>query len=117
RVERHAGRGEGDGRGIPANQFHAISGEVVMSAMASGIKEPRGVDAIRKVAMRFPGTQEGISCNKVAFNAGKKAFLFIGVGEASYDAMLKLGDSRPEAAALAAREPERCKVGGTGWVT
>jgi hypothetical protein len=78
---------------------------------------PDPVRVLRKAALSFPEVEEGISCDKAAFKARGKAFLFVGRGPESYNVMLKLGESLPEAAALAAKEPDCCKVGGTHWVT
>jgi hypothetical protein len=67
--------------------------------------------------MRYPDVEEGVSCDKCAFKARNKAFLFVGQNENSYNVMLKLGDSLAEAGGLAAKEPDCYKVGGHGWVT
>ena len=75
------------------------------------------IAGLRRLALRFPETDEGISCDKAAFKAHGKAFLFVGCGEATDCVMLKLGESLPEAARLAAKNPATFKVGGTGWVT
>jgi hypothetical protein len=73
---------------------------------------------LRATALRLPDTEEGVACEGTALEkrtikVRRKAFLFLGAA----DAMLKLGDSKVEAAKLAAKEPDRYKVGATGWVT
>jgi hypothetical protein len=75
------------------------------------------IAGLRKVAMKLPDTEEGISCagtalERAAFRAKKKTFLFLGVKELR----LKLDDSLGEAKKLAAKEPEIFEVGGGGWV-
>jgi hypothetical protein len=79
--------------------------------------ENKSTQAIRSLAMKFPGAEEGTSCNKCAFKAGGKAFLFMGMDDHSWNLMLKLGDSLPEASRLSAREPNRYGVGGHNWVS
>ena len=64
------------------------------------------MQALRSLALRYPGAQEGIACNgnsleKRTIKAGGKAFLFLG----PRDAMLKLRDSLPEATRLARELP------------
>ena len=73
--------------------------------------------ALRKVAMRYPEVQETVVCTKAAFKARNKAFLFIGTDDTCYNTMLKLRESLPEAAKLAAKEPKSYGVGGHGWVS
>jgi hypothetical protein len=85
--------------------------------MASSLPESRSTQAIRALAMKFPGTEEGTSCNKCAFKAGGKAFLFMGMDERSWNLMLKLKDALPEASRLAAKEPGHYGVGGHDWVS
>jgi hypothetical protein len=73
--------------------------------------------ALRSFALRYPQAEEGIACQGTALEkhtvkSGGKAFLFVG----PTDAMVKLRDSLPDAAALAAKEPARYKVGANGWV-
>ena len=75
------------------------------------------MQALRAVALRYPEVQEGTACKKSSFKARKKAFLFMGMDDRSYNAMVKLRESLAEAAELAAREPDRYKVGAHGWVT
>jgi hypothetical protein len=76
--------------------------------------EDRLRQAMRAIALRYPEAEEGIACEGTAvekrtIKARNKAFLFLG----SADAMLKLGNSQPEAVALA----NSCKIGAHGWVT
>jgi predicted DNA-binding protein (MmcQ/YjbR family) len=73
--------------------------------------------ALRRAALRYPDTHEGISCEgtsleKRTVKAHKKAFVFL--GEA--DLMVKLRESLPEAKRLAAKQPERYRAGAHGWV-
>lgn len=73
--------------------------------------------ALRRFASQYPAAEEGIACEGTAletstYKAGKKAFVFLGAN----DMRLKLGESLTEAARLAAKEPERYKVGAHGWV-
>ena len=78
--------------------------------------DSRALQAIRRVALTYPEVEEGTVCNKVAFKARKKSFVFVGSDETAYDVKLKLADSLDEAATLAADEPEHYRVGGHGWV-
>ena len=75
------------------------------------------ITSLRKRALSLPEAEEGTSCNKACFKAGKKNFLFVGEYEDRWDAMLKLGGSLPEAEALAAKDPDRFSAGSNGWVT
>lgn len=72
--------------------------------------------SLRDFALSYPGTVKDVSCNKAAFKSGGKAFLFIGSDEVTWNVMLKLGDSLPEARKLATKHPGRFHVGGIGWV-
>jgi hypothetical protein len=78
--------------------------------------ESKPMQALRKIALRYPEAEEGTSCNKSAFKARNKAFLFVGMDETSYNVMLKLRESLAEAAKLAAKEPHQYGVGGVGWI-
>lgn len=78
--------------------------------------ESKPMKALRILALKFPEAQEGISCRKCAFKARDKAFFFMGMDETTYNLMLKLRVSLPEAAGLAAKFPTRYAVGGHGWV-
>ena len=79
--------------------------------------ESKPVQALRKIAMKLPEAEEGTSCNKIAFKARKKAFLYVGGDEDTYNVMLNLGDSLAEATALGKKQPDSYSVGGIGWVT
>ena len=79
--------------------------------------ESKPMQALRKVALRYPEVREGIVCRKAAFKARNKAFLFIVMDDPAYNAMLKLRESLPEATKLAAKDPNRYAVGGHGWVS
>jgi hypothetical protein len=72
--------------------------------------------ALRRAALQYPEAEEGTSCNKSAFRARNKAFLFLGVEERSYNVMVKLRESLAEASRLETKEPGRYAVGGGGWV-
>ena len=74
------------------------------------------VQALRRVALRYPEAEEGTSCTKSAFKARNKAFLFMGMDKNSYHAMVKLRESLAEAAKLATKQPHRYAVGAGGWV-
>ena len=78
--------------------------------------ETKPMRALRRAALRYPEAEEGTSCNKSAFRARNKAFLFLGVDEGSYNVMLKLRESLAEASRLETKEPGRYAVGGGGWV-
>ena len=67
--------------------------------------------------MELPQVEEGITCDKAAFKAGGKAFLFVGQGDVADTVMLKLKGSLPEARELAASHPAAYKIGGHDWVT
>lgn len=73
--------------------------------------------ALRTLALRFPETTEGASCTKVAFKARNKSFLFVEQKDESWNAMLRLSESLPEAEELAAGSPENYFVGKHGWTT
>ncbi len=79
--------------------------------------ESEPMDALRKIASKYPEAEEGIACEGTAaecrtVKARNKAFLFLG----ETHVMLKLRESLDEAASYAAREPGCCKVGAQGWV-
>jgi hypothetical protein len=76
------------------------------------------IKALRNAALRYPEAEEGIACKGTAaekrtITARGKAFLFLG----ATDAMLKLRESLAEATGLAAKEPDRYRVGANGWIT
>lgn len=75
------------------------------------------VEALRKLAHRYPEVEEGDSCVKRGFKARKKSFLFLGTRDDGYDVMVKLKDSVEEAEELSQKEPDRYTVGKHGWVT
>jgi hypothetical protein len=79
--------------------------------------ESKPMQALRRIAMRLPEAQEGMVCQKAAFKAGNKAFFFMGMDDTSYNTMLKLRDSLPEATKLAAKQSDRYGVGAHGWVS
>lgn len=77
----------------------------------------RIVQALRRLATRFPDVEEGIACKGTAiessaFKARKKTFLFLNASLAR----LKLRESLAEATQLASREPTLYGVGSLGWV-
>ncbi len=72
-------------------------------------------EAIRQAALSFPETTQGSSCVNMAFAAGKRNFLFLGVKADSYNVRFKLTESLAEARALAV-EIEGLTVGDLGWV-
>jgi hypothetical protein len=75
------------------------------------------MQALRKVALRYPGTEEGVACEGTPIEsrtvkARNKAFLFLTVGHAR----LKLRESLPEATKLSRKRPDQLQVGSGGWV-
>ena len=75
------------------------------------------MQALRKLALRYPGTEEGVACEGTPIEsrtvkARNKAFLFLTVGHARF----KLRESLPEAAKLAKKTPDQLQVGSGGWV-
>ena len=83
--------------------------------MAKTEKDP--TEPIRLQASRYPEVDEGTACTQSSFKTRKKAFLFVGMQGGRYKAMFKLEKSKPEAASLAEKEPDRFDVGSTAWVT
>jgi hypothetical protein len=79
--------------------------------------ESKHVQRLRAIALNYPEVEEGTSCNKLAFKARNKAFLFVGMDDTSYNLMLKLSASLPDAVDLQANMPDRFSVGVHGWVT
>lgn len=73
--------------------------------------------ALHQYALTFPEAQEGEACDKRAYKARKKSFLFLGGGDDSFTMMVKLSQSLDEVAELARREPARYEIGHHGWVT
>jgi len=79
--------------------------------------ESQPIQALRTFALRYPETEEGVACEGTAIEsrtikARNKAFLFMGAA----GIRLKLRESLAEAAKLAAKQPDRYKVGANGWV-
>jgi hypothetical protein len=75
------------------------------------------MQALRKAALRYPGTEEGVACEGTPIEsrtvkARNKAFLFLTFGHAR----LKLRESLPEAIKLAQKKPAQFQVGSGGWV-
>lgn len=83
------------------------------------MKQPtiKAIQRLRKIALGYPEVEEGTSCDKSAFKARNKTFLFLGTDGTSYNVMLKLKASLPEATRLSAESPEHYVVGVHGWVT
>jgi hypothetical protein len=98
-----------------ANEGSDSHDQVTMTRPAHTESEP--MQALRRIALRYPDAQEGVVCTRVAFKARSQAFVFMGRDDNSYNVMLKLRDSLTEAAKLAAKAPNRYAVGGHGWVT
>src|SRR5688572_11490667 len=80
-------------------------------------RQSKTVETLRKIALTYPETEESVVCDKSAYKARNKGFLFVGSDEKTYNFMLKLKDSLPEASKLAAKEPAAYRVGSTNWVT
>lgn len=80
-------------------------------------KDP--TEAIREAAAAFEDVTSGTACNQTTFKVGKGGFLYIGPGAkgVGYKAMFRLGDSLPDAEALADEHPDRFEVGRGGMVT
>ena len=77
--------------------------------------ESKPMKAIRKIALSYPEVEEGSSCVNRAFKARKKAFLYLGMKEDTYNLRLKLADSLNEAEGLEQKSPENYSVGTHGW--
>lgn len=73
------------------------------------------VDLIRQLALAYPDTVEGVSCNNAAFKVRGKAFVFLGEKPDTYNFRLKLSESLPEAEQLADKQPEVYSPGMHGW--
>lgn len=84
-------------------------------------KRSRGTppqQALARFALRLEGADESVACagtalEKRTVRVRGKAFVFLG----ARDVLLKLGESLPEARALAKAEPGRFRAGSGGWVT
>ena len=72
---------------------------------------------VRQLAMTYPETEEGTSCNKSAYKARGKAFAFVGESPEAVNIMLKLGDSADAFAKFAKSQPHHYRVGKAGWMT
>jgi predicted DNA-binding protein (MmcQ/YjbR family) len=88
-----------------------------LAAMAVSRRDQK-VEAMRKLALALPGTDEGIACAGTAIEArtvraGGRAFLFLGPKEMR----LKLGKSLAEARRLAAKHPGIVNLGKGEWVS
>ena len=79
-------------------------------------RSSKQIKALRKIALALPDAEEGTSCNKISFKAGKKAFLYLGETDGDYNAKLKLVTSLDEAKELARKHPEIYSAGSNGWV-
>jgi hypothetical protein len=75
------------------------------------------VQAIRALALAYPEVATIVVCERSAFKARGKSFLFLGEREGEYDLMLKLEGSLDEARLLAKKSPRNYSVGGHNWVT
>ena len=78
--------------------------------------DSKPVQFIRGTATALPEVEEGSVCNKTAFKAGKKNFLFFGSDGEGYDVKLKLQESLEEAAEFSTGQGESINVGSNGWV-
>lgn len=79
-------------------------------------KDP--TDPIREMAAGFPEALKGTACTQSSFKTKRSAYLYIGPGTKGqgFKAMFKLERSKPQAAKLAAEQPDRFEVGNTSWV-
>ena len=83
--------------------------------MSPQLTESKPMKAIRKIALSYPDVDEGSSCVNRAFKAGKKAFLYMGMKEDTYNLRLKLSNSLDEAETLEKKSPDNYSVGAHGW--
>ena len=72
---------------------------------------------IRAIALSYPSSIESTSCNKAAFKAGTKSFVFLGEQDGGWNLMVKLGESLAEAGVMAEKKPDNFSVGKHGWTT
>lgn len=80
-------------------------------------KPNKHFEGLRKLALSFPESVEGSSCNKLSYKAGNKAFLYLGeADDGTYNLRFKLTDSYSEAEKLAAKDSSTYQPGSTGWV-
>lgn len=87
----------------------------MMRAMAGTLEDPFAT--LLAAARQFAGVEEGIACagtklESRTLKVGGKAFAFFKPGSL----MCKLGESLPEARALAAKAPAQWCAGNGGWV-
>ncbi len=80
------------------------------------MSEHRTIGGIRRISESLPEVSVGTVCNKDAFKARNKNFLFLWADNTEYKLKLKLAESLPEAQKLAKAEPEFYSVGSSGWV-
>ena len=72
---------------------------------------------LAKVALGLPEVEAGPSCNKTAYKAGKKNFLFVGEKDGGFNVMLKVVESLGEVEKVAKASGGRLPVGSNGWVS
>lgn len=72
---------------------------------------------LAKVALGLPEVEAGPSCNKTAYKAGKKNFLFVGEADGGFNVMLKVVDSAGAAEKVAKASGGKLSVGSNGWVS
>ena len=80
------------------------------------MSEHRTIVGIRQIAESFPEVSVGTVCNKDAYKARNKNFLFLWADDTEYKLKLKLGDNLPEAQQRAQAEPKYYSIGSSGWV-
>lgn len=80
------------------------------------MSEHRTIVGIRQIAESFPEVSVGTVCNKDAYKARNKNFLFLWADDTEYKLKLKLADNLPEAQQRAQAEPEFYSIGSSGWV-
>ena len=73
-------------------------------------------EKLTEAALRLPEAEEGSSCNKLAFKARKKAFLYLGEKEETWNIMLKLSDSIDDVEGVA-ELAEDLSVSEQGWLS
>lgn len=69
------------------------------------------------MALGLPEVEAGPSCNKTAYKAGKKNFLFVGEKDGGFNVMLKVVESLGEVEKVAKASGGRLPVGSNGWVS
>ena len=85
------------------------------------MKNPgKAAQALRRIASRHADVEQGVACKgtsleSTTFGVRRKVFLFMRVTDGVFNLRLRLGDSRGEAAKLAAKEPGRYAIGAGGW--